>query len=118
MFDQSLLFLVLVLDLASLQGGQSFERHVEDGLGLHLAEFELAAQVGARAVGGAGAADGGDHLVQVVERGEQPFQDVGPIPGAGQFVLAAAGDDDLPVLQVGQERLLERQQARRAVHQR
>ena len=118
MLDQPHFLLVFVLDLASLQGGQPFEWHVEDRLGLGLAEFEPAAQVGVCALGGAGATDSGDHFVQVVERGEQSFQDVGALPGAGQFVLAAPPDDDLPVFQVGQQRLLERQQARLAVHQR
>ena len=43
---------------------------------------------------------------------------MGPLFGAGQLVLAASGDDHLPVLQIGQQRLLKRQQARLAIHQR
>ena len=51
-------------------------------------------------VGVGRAADQFDHRVEVVERDQQPLEDVGAGLGAAQFVLGAAGDDLALVLDV------------------
>ena len=45
-------------------------------------------------------ADQFDHRVEVVERDQQPLEDVGAGLGPAQFVLGAAGDDLALVLDV------------------
>ena len=55
-------FLELVLDLLALERGEASESHVEDRLRLDFGERELLHQVGARGLGRARGADGGDDL--------------------------------------------------------
>ena len=70
----------------------------------------------ALAVVGVGrAADQLDHRVEVVERDQQPLEDVGAGLGAAQLVLGAAGDDLALVADVVLDQLLEAERLRHAV---
>jgi hypothetical protein len=67
----------LVDDLLPLQAGQPLELHVEDRLGLHLAEGEGRHQAVARLGHRLRRADEGDHRVEVIEGDLQPLEDMG-----------------------------------------
>ena len=84
---------VLLLDLLPLEAGQPLQAHVQDRLRLGLAQREALDQALPGFRRGAASADRRDHRVQVVERDEQPFEDVGALLGPGQ-VVAAAPDHD------------------------
>ena len=82
----------LVAELVDLEGGEPAQRHVEDGVGLDLAQLEPLDQVGP-GVGGVGrATDDLDDLVDVVDGDDQAFDDVGP--GLGLFQTEAGAPLD------------------------
>ncbi len=114
--DQEHQLLVLLDHFLALEPGQALQAHVEDGLGLGLGEFEATDQVftglGRRLAG----ADGGDHLVQMIERLEDAFQDVSPLFGLAQVVAGAPDDHRLPMVEEVAEQLLERHHLRLVVH--
>ena len=104
--DQDADLLQLVDDLLALQAGEALQLQVEDGLGLDLGEAEARHQAGARVVRGAGGADQGDHLVQVVEGDGEALEDVGPglrlaqlEGGAPAHHLAAEVEEELADLE-------------------
>ena len=66
-------------------------------LRLDLGERELLHQVGASGFGRPRGADRGDHLVDVIERDLETFEDVGAARGSLQLELGAPGDDFLAV---------------------
>ena len=71
----------LLVELRAPEPGQPAEGHVEDVVGLLLAEGERFGHEGApggRAV--VGGPDHGDHLVEHVEGLQQPLDDVRPVP--------------------------------------
>ena len=71
----------LLLEVDAAEPGELAELHVEDVLGLHLAELERrghAARSRAAARSSAGP-DGGDDLVDHVERLDEALDDVGPV---------------------------------------
>ncbi len=88
--DLSLKFSLFLLELAALHCRQAAELHVQDGGGLNLGQLELAHQVAARGVHPPAAADGVDHLVDVIQGDQQPLDDVQACLAALQFVAAAA----------------------------
>ena len=61
-----------------LQRSQAAQRHIQHRPGLDVGKFKPFHQGGAGLVGFGAAADDGHHLVDVVHRRHQPFQDVGP----------------------------------------
>ena len=69
----------------------------------------------ARGVDVGGGADRRDHLVEVVERDLQPFEDVGPFLRPGEIELGAASDDVAPVVDVVLEHPLQAERLRLAV---
>ena len=72
-----------------------------------------------RASPGVGAgADRRDHLVEMVERLEDAFEDVGALLGLAQVVAGAADDDRLAVVEEVVEQLLERHHLRLVVDDR
>ena len=109
---------MLGADFAGLQRGQALQAHVEDRLRLLARELELRDQAVARFVGVGRAADQLDHRVEVVERDQQPLEDVGASLGAAQFVLGAAGDDLALVVDVVVDHLEQAEGARHVVDQR
>ena len=85
--------LVLGADLVALQRGQLAQPHLHDGVGLHLAELELVHQ---RLPGGVAVARGADRLddlVEVVQRDEEPFEDVRAALLLGELELRPPDDD-------------------------
>ncbi len=108
---------MLVADLVGLERGEAREAHVEDRLRLQLGELEALDQAGFGRLGVARAADQLDHRVEVVERDQQPLEDVGAGLGLAQLVLGAADDDLALVRDVVLDQLLEAQGARHAVDQ-
>ena len=81
LLDQGVQLGQLVPELLGLERTQPAQRHVEDGVGLDLAQLEALDEAGA-GVGGVGRPpDDPDHLVDVVDGDDQAFEDVGP--GAG-----------------------------------
>ena len=104
---------------AATQPGEAAEGHVEDVVGLHLGELEALAHeplAGGRAV--VGRLDEGDDLVDQVDGLEQPLDDVGPVLGLLEAELRAAGDDVGLVVDVGDQRIAQVEQAGHAVDQR
>ena len=98
---------VLVADLVRLERGEAGEAHVEDRLRLQLGELEALDQAVAGGLGVARAADQLDHRVEVVERDQQPLEDVGARLRLAQLVLGAAGHDLALVGDVVLDQLLE-----------
>ena len=113
---QQLLALGLQLDLGEL--GEPAQLHVEDVVGLRLGELEGLHQPGAGLRGVLGAADDGDHVVDVEDRDQQAVHQVQPIRGFAEPVGRAPPDDLQPVLQVDLQHLLQAERRRLAVHQR
>ena len=109
---------MLFLDLVGLERGQALEAHVEDRLRLLRRELELLDQAGAGAVGVLRCADQLDDRVDVAERDQQAFEDVGAALGALELILGAPGDDLLLVLDVVAHHLAQVQRPRNAVRER
>ena len=91
---------VLLLDLVRLERGEALETQVEDRLCLLGGELELLDEPLARSIGIARGADQLDHRVEVVDRDQQPLEDVGARLGPAQLVLGAANDDVALVVDV------------------
>ena len=104
-------------DLLALEGGQSTQLHVEDGVGLDLVDLEQRHQPLAGVVDLGRAPDQRDHLVKGVERLDVAALDVGRPLGLGEAEPGAALDDvDLVVDPVADE-LVDAERARHAVDQ-
>ncbi len=99
----------LLLELVALETGELGEPHVEDRLGLPLAEPEPALQLCAGRGGILRRADEGDDLVDVVDGDLEPLEDVLPFERLVEVELRAAHDDFVPVLDIVLEALLERE---------
>ena len=89
-FDPLAQFVVFGFELVALEAGQRAEAHVDNRSGLHLAQRETLDQTDFRLVRGFRRPDDADHLVNVVHRDEQPFEDVRPLLGLFQIVLRTA----------------------------
>ena len=109
---------VLGLDLLAGEAGEPREPEVEDRLRLDLGEPELAHQPGAGRVGVVGAADQGDHGVEVVERDQVALEDVRALLVLAQLELRAAGHDLALEVEVVAHDLEQRHHARHAVRER
>ena len=82
----------LLLELGATEPGEPAERHVEDVVGLLLAERErLGHERGARRGPVVGGADRGDDRVEHVDRLEQALDDVGPLAGLASAGTPSAG---------------------------
>ncbi len=109
----------LPFELGAAQAGEADERHVEDVVGLDLAELERRGhEPGAGRFAIVGGPDEGDDLVDHVEGLQKAVDDVGPGLGLAQAELAPAGDDLDLVVDVGAQRLGEVQSAGNSVDQR
>ena len=108
----------LLLEVGPAQAGEPAQRHVEDVLGLLLAEGEgLGHERGSGRGPVLGGADGGDHGVEHVDGLEQALDDVGPVAGLAQAELRAAGDHLDLVSGVVRHGLGQVERAGHAVHQ-
>ncbi|OQC41772.1 MAG: hypothetical protein BWX64_00674 [Acidobacteria bacterium ADurb.Bin051] len=109
---------VLVDELLPLEAGEALETHLEDRLGLHLREAEDAHQSLAGDRRGLARADRRDHLVEDVERLEQPLDDVRPVLGLAQVEPGPADDHRLAVIEEMDEQLAEGEDPRLVVDDR
>ncbi|GBD11880.1 hypothetical protein HRbin23_01560 [bacterium HR23] len=109
--------LVFLLQFPAVQGCQTAQLHVQDGLGLRLGKAEALHQALAGGVGVGRLADDGDNLVQELEGDAQALQDVGTLSGLPQVVLGTAGNYLLAVLDVKGEEVLQAQETGLALHQ-
>src|SRR5574338_44426 len=109
---------VLVLDLLALEGGEPAELHLQDGVRLHLGQPEARDERLPRHLHVGRRADGGDHLVQVVEGDLEALEDVGPLLGARQVELRPATHDLAAVGDVVLARILQAQRLGLAVDER
>src|SRR5581483_10579403 len=91
--DALLQVAVLVLDVLALERGERAEAQLENRRRLALAQVELLLQPGAGGLGVGSGADQGDQRVEVVERDEQPLQDVRALLRLAELVLRPARDD-------------------------
>ena len=80
----------LVEDLLPLEAGQPLQLHVEDRLRLELRQLELRLQPFARFGRALRSANQLDHLVEVIERDLEAFEDMGPGLGLAQLELGPA----------------------------
>ena len=108
----------LGLDLLALQAGQAAQAHLEDVVGLHFGKTEALHQALAGLCIVARGADDGDDLVDIVERDDEAFQNMGAFLCFAQIVLGAPDNNIFLVQDVVVEYLLQAQHARHAVDQR
>ena len=87
-------------------------------LACDLGQLEALDEVRSRGVDVGGRADRGDHLVEVVERDLQPFEDVRPLLRPREVELGAPPDDLAPIGDVVLEHPLEAERLRLAVDER
>ena len=111
-FDAGLEFLLLIGQPASLQSRQSPQLHGQDRLGLELTELEHFDEVLFRRLAGTAATDGGNNLVNYVQRLQQPLDDVQPGLPLFQLVAAAADDDVQPMLEKVNQHVAQREPLR------
>ena len=109
---------LLILDFLAFQGSQAAKLHIQDCLGLDLAQTEALYQALLGHIRIRRFADGLDHIVQVRQRDEQALQDVSARPGFVQLEFRAAGDHLAAVFDINLQSALERKQARLTSHQR
>ena len=81
----------LGLQLEGAEAGQPAQRHLEDVVGLQLAELERLAQPGAGHGGVVAAADDGDDVVDVEDGQEQALDQVQPLLGLARGRTRCAG---------------------------
>jgi hypothetical protein len=91
---------VLLPDLVRLERGQALEAEVQDRLRLESREVEALDQAVPRDIGIARAANQLDDFVDVLDRDEQPLEDVEPRLLLAKLVLRAAHDDVALVVDV------------------
>ena len=113
--DPVLHFLVFLFDFFPFQAGQAAQAHVENRRGLLVAEAEFAHQGLFGDFIGLRFANRPDDFVDVIQRNEQAFQDMGPGQRLFQFKFAAPRNDDLLVIQIVMEDFLQGQDAGMAV---
>ena len=110
--DERLHFLELRLELLDLQAGELGEAHVEDRLGLPLAQLEPLLKLRARRRRVGRGANELDHRVDVVDGDLEPLEDVLALERLVELELRAADDDLVPVRDVVLEHFLERHDLR------
>ena len=112
LLDERAHFLQLRLELLDLEAGELGEAHVEDRLGLPLAQLEARLQLRARRRRVLGRADELDHRVDVVDGDLEPLEDVLALERLVELELRAAHDDFVAVRDVVLEHVLERHHLR------
>ena len=117
-FDGLLQLLVFLLQPFPFQSGQAGQPHVQDRLGLLLAELKAGNQSFLRGGGILAGPDDGHDLVDVVQGLQQAFQDMGPFLGLVQLEPGPPGHHVLLVLQVIVDDIPQVQHPGLSVHQR
>src|SRR6185369_15105707 len=103
---------VLFEDLVALHVGQALQAHVENRLGLELAEAELAHQTGAGGCRIGRGADQRDHRIEVLDGDLEAFQDMQAFLRLAQVVDRASRHHILAVADEDLQRILEIEQLR------
>ena len=103
---------VLFEDLVALHVGQALQAHVENRLGLELAEAELAHQTGAGRCRIRCGTDQRDHRIEVVDGDLEAFQDVQALLRLAQVVDRAPRHHILAVVDEDLQRILQIEQLR------
>src|SRR5579862_5227006 len=114
--DFFLQLVVLRLNFIPLESRQSLQLQFEDGLGLAVGEIETSNQPFARFLGRLRGANQFDDGIEMGERLQEPFQNVGPLFRLAQVVGRATADHRHPVVDKELDCFDERQDARLAVH--
>ncbi len=105
-------------ELLGFQGCEPAQRHVEDRVGLNLAEFKALDEGGARLGRVRGAPDDPHDLVDVVDGDDEAFEDVRPGLGLVEPELGPPLDDLHLVIEVVADQLGQVERPRDAVDQR
>ena len=98
--DLAFQIVILILQLFAFQTGQGLQTHIDNGLGLGIAEAEAGHQIVLSLLDRAGGADDGNDLVDDIDGLEQAFQDMGPCLGFFQIVLGPSGHNVLLMIQI------------------
>src|SRR5574340_1524930 len=109
-------FIVLFLDFVALQSSQPLQLHFQDGLRLPLRKVKLLHQARAGVCWRLGSPDQLDDGVQMRQRLQEAFQNVGALLGFAKVVTGAPPDDVYAVIDEVLDGLHQRQFARLAVH--
>ena len=109
---------IFLLQLLSFQTGQCTQTHIYNGLCLYVIQTEALHQPFLCHLGGTGASDDLDDLVDIIQRNEQAFQNVCPLLGFVQVVFRPSGDHILLMLQIIFQKLFQAQHLGLIVHQR
>ena len=108
----------LGLDLLALQPCQTAQRHLHNGLRLHVVQTKPLHQGSLAFLHGVVGADNRDNLVDVVQRSHQALQNVGALLGLFQVKDGPAGDDLFLELDVFVQHLVQGERLWLAAHQR
>ena len=106
---------VFLAQRQNFEVGQPLQPHVQNRLRLRVRQREPLHQRGLGGLGILALSDEGDHLVEVVHRHHQAFEDVGAGERAVQLVAGARGHDVFAVADVVADGAPERELARLAV---
>ena len=115
--NASLQFLILLVEFVLLNVGELGEAHVHDCLSLEVVEREAFLERVAGSLRVLGGADNMDHLVDVVTRDDESFEDMRALLGLAEVEDGAAGHHVAAVLHESGDAVLERQRAGTAVHE-
>ena len=96
----------LLFELFHLEGSEALKAHFEDGVRLFFGQFKRRRELLRRVVLVRRLLDDADDLVDIGERQDEPFQDMGALLRLGELEAGAAGDDLLLMGEVVDEDLL------------
>ena len=105
------------MQLLLLQTRELCQAHFDDGLRLHLVEFEAVHQSLLGFGGCLAGADEANYLVDVVRGNDEAFQNVGTLLRFAQFELRAANDDIVAVLHEDLYAVFQRQRLGASVYE-
>ena len=109
---------IFFLQTLAFQTRQTSQAHVQNGLRLLVGQGEALHELHLRLRRVRAVADDADDLVDVIQRDEQAFQNMGARLGLIEVVARAAHDHVLLVFQIVVEHLVQRKHLRLAIHQR
>ncbi len=81
---------MLFADLVALHAGKALQAQLQNSLGLDLAHAEVADQTFLGDFRICRIADQGNHLVQMIQRNQVTFKDMGTLAGFAQLILRTA----------------------------
>ena len=99
--------LIFRLQFAAFQPGQLVEAHIKDGVGLDFRKAKRGHQLNFGGLAVFRGADDAHHVIEVIQRLQQSFQNVGAGFGLAQFKLRTAGQHLEAVVNEALQKLLE-----------